>query len=255
MNLAGNRLYVFDRNARVQVFDENDTYVESWGSEGKGRGEFNNTGGICISPEYPEGMVYVSDSHRVQAFGPDGSYCDNIVKFGNVVRCWGSAGKAVGQFEGTYGLCMNSAGSKLYIADFNNHRVQVLALPPETWSSMKQVEEEERTRKEEYDRIDRQFDDDFLATCELTYDEFLEINKRDFVKYADGSEFLSKESEGFAKANTAFLELLGAPLTDLDEVSHMNYMQMTHGRQGDGITETEFRWFTFQVLRCTVAKK
>ena len=63
-------LYVADSgNSRVQVFDPARKFVTTWGSLGKGTGEFSKISGIAVDSI---GNVYVVDSqnNRIQKFVP-----------------------------------------------------------------------------------------------------------------------------------------------------------------------------------------
>jgi len=72
---ANGDIYVTDgyRNARVHRFTRDGTLVTSWGSPGKGTGEFHLPHSIAFDPE---GRLYVADrsNKRVQIFTPDGEF-------------------------------------------------------------------------------------------------------------------------------------------------------------------------------------
>ncbi|MCB9464945.1 MAG: NHL repeat-containing protein [Candidatus Eisenbacteria bacterium] len=70
---SAGRLYVLDNgNSRVQVFSPDGTFLRSFGSEGKGPGEFNLPRQIAVNAK---GEVAVQDvgNQRVSIFGPDGT--------------------------------------------------------------------------------------------------------------------------------------------------------------------------------------
>src|SRR5215212_2063058 len=68
-------IYVTDgyRNARVHRFKADGRLVKSWGTPGKGEGEFHLPHSIAIDPK---GTLYVADrsNKRVQIFSPDGEF-------------------------------------------------------------------------------------------------------------------------------------------------------------------------------------
>jgi DNA-binding beta-propeller fold protein YncE len=68
-------IYVTDgyRNARVHRFKPDGQLVRSWGTPGKGEGEFHLPHSIAIDPN---GTLYVADrsNKRVQIFSPDGEF-------------------------------------------------------------------------------------------------------------------------------------------------------------------------------------
>jgi DNA-binding beta-propeller fold protein YncE/4-amino-4-deoxy-L-arabinose transferase-like glycosyltransferase len=69
---ARRELYVADtEHGRVAVLDESGKIVRSWGTRGRGPGEFLTVEDVSLGPD---GMVYVLDSGlaRVQVFTPDG---------------------------------------------------------------------------------------------------------------------------------------------------------------------------------------
>jgi hypothetical protein len=63
--------YPQPRNHYVQVFNENDELVGTWGSEGTGPGQFRWPSGIDVGLD---GIVYISDleNENVQRFSPEG---------------------------------------------------------------------------------------------------------------------------------------------------------------------------------------
>ena len=109
------KVYVSDTgNNRIQIFQTDGTFKESWGSLGSQNAQFNSPRGIAISNT---GYVYVADfnNNRIQKFNPDGSF----------VTAWGSLGSADGQFNGPYSIATDTNDSgAVYVTDSNNHRVQ-----------------------------------------------------------------------------------------------------------------------------------
>lgn len=91
-------------------------FIESFGEEGDGVGQFQNPHDIAIDSY---GSLYVADTynHRISVF--DGT--------GRFVRTWGSRGTDTGAFQYPKGLTVDPSGL-VYVADTNNHRVQVFDL-------------------------------------------------------------------------------------------------------------------------------
>ena len=88
-------------------------FVQAWGSDGTGTGEFKDPVGIAIGPS---GDVYVTDTgnNRIQRFRPDGAF----------VSAWGEAGDALGQLDRPMHAAFGSDGY-LYVAEYLNDRIQV----------------------------------------------------------------------------------------------------------------------------------
>ncbi len=86
--------------------------VQVWGSQGKGKGQFQDPRGIAVDEA---GNVYVADSgnHRIQVFDPGGQF----------ITQWGNEGDGPGQFKEPWGIAVDAKGN-VYVADTWNHRVQ-----------------------------------------------------------------------------------------------------------------------------------
>ena len=146
-------LYVVDRgNCRVQVFDGNNKFLFKFGSKGSNPGQFqcpryialdssdqvyvterSNNGGIvvfsddgqfikkinCNSPWTicltPDDHIITNDGHTLTVFSPTHQL---ITKFG-------TRGIQSGQFNGIYGIAVNSVGT-IFIAEWDNHRLQII---------------------------------------------------------------------------------------------------------------------------------
>ena len=103
-------VYVADwGNHRIAVFSQEGELVRTFGSEGRGKGEFKYPRGVTVSPD--DHHLYVSDTnnHQVQVFTLEGQY----------VREFGTA-----QLKSPFGLTVTSDGSVL-VADRDNNRVAV----------------------------------------------------------------------------------------------------------------------------------
>ena len=103
-------LFVTDfDNHRVQVFSLHGDFLRLWGAEGKGQGQFNDPVSITVSTE----EVSVADQSRIQVFSYAGEY----------LRSFGSEGNGQGQFDLVNGMALFR--QKLFLTDFNNHRIEV----------------------------------------------------------------------------------------------------------------------------------
>jgi DNA-binding beta-propeller fold protein YncE len=115
-------IYVADTgNHRIKIFNTDGTLAGSWGSNGKGPGQFagHHSGprGIAIDAR---DHVYVVDAGggRVQKFTAQGDF----------ITAWGEPGTAPGQFtaddlRGPQGIALDGAGN-VYVADTAAGRIQ-----------------------------------------------------------------------------------------------------------------------------------
>jgi RHS repeat-associated protein len=117
LTLSGGYIYVVDdENNRVQKFTTGGTYEGQFGSVGSGNGQFESPSGIATEPT--TGDLYVADTSnfRIQVFTSKGTFIESI----------GSFGSGNGQFSKPVGMTFTPAAG-LYVADFNNNRVQKFA--------------------------------------------------------------------------------------------------------------------------------
>jgi type IV pilus assembly protein PilY1 len=100
------------RYHRVRKFNSSGALVTTWGSYGRGNGQFRIPNGLVIDSN---DNVYVSDSGncRIQKFDSDGKF---ILKFG-------SCGSYDGRFNWPAGMGVDTSGN-IYVGDFNNRRIQ-----------------------------------------------------------------------------------------------------------------------------------
>ena len=101
------RLWVADAgNSRFAIFTPDGTFVEYWGSKGKGDGQFNLTyasgnpnGSIAFEPD---GSFFVLDAanRRVQHFDKDRKFLNS----------WGGFGTGPGQYNDAIGIAIDSQG-------------------------------------------------------------------------------------------------------------------------------------------------
>ena len=89
------------------------TFLNTWGTEGNGVGQFQNPGDIALYAS--NGWVYVVDSGnlRVQKFD----------LLGNFLLNWGIQGTGNGQFLQPGNIEVGASGL-VYVADMETHRVQ-----------------------------------------------------------------------------------------------------------------------------------
>jgi len=88
-------------------------FLNEWGQEGTGNGQFNTPWDIAIGPG---GHVYVVEylGHRIQKFDRAGAY----------VAKWGSQGPEAGQFKTPGGIAVDTSG-RVYVGDQDNDRIQI----------------------------------------------------------------------------------------------------------------------------------
>ncbi len=151
-NSNGKEVYISDRyNYRVQVFDENGTFLRKFGVQGSGDGQINEANGVGVGPD---GMVYVSskNNQKIQVFTKDGNFSRSFstngypwqIDFyqnklavsmadhhrievfdlnGTSLGYFGQNGNAPGQLNYPTDIAFDSSG-KLHVSEYNNHRVQ-----------------------------------------------------------------------------------------------------------------------------------
>ena len=149
---VGKEIYIADRyNYRVQVFDENGTFLRKFGVQGSGDGQINEANGVGVGPD---GMVYVSskNNQKIQVFTKDGNFSRSFstsghpwqIDFyqntlavsmadhhrievfdlnGTSLGYFGQNGNAPGQLNYPTDIAFDSSG-KLHVSEYNNHRVQ-----------------------------------------------------------------------------------------------------------------------------------
>ena len=156
VTLHNNQVYVCDRdNHRIQVFDLDLNFIQSIGSHGKGRGEFDrpldvkfDTDGYMYVADLSNARVQVLDrsGHFIRVFGEEGKgklpsalhivdkyvyvsdYGGNCIVVyetsGQFVTSFGRWGQKEGEFRSPY--CITScADGFIHVCDWANERVQI----------------------------------------------------------------------------------------------------------------------------------
>ena len=163
-------IYIADTgNNRIIHVSMDGTFINEWGSEGSGPGQFNQPWDVAADLE---GSIYVTDTwnHRVQKFtssgefittwgvygqaetpeafwGPRGITIDQlgnvliadtgnkrIVIFssdGNFINAFGSAGFQLGEFDEPVGIASSPIDNLLFVADTWNQRIQSFEYVPD----------------------------------------------------------------------------------------------------------------------------
>ena len=157
VNDSDQMLYVADTdNNRIQVFELTDgdncpsgtdeiindqvCFVKDFGSSGNDEGEFDKPEGLAYDDDNDLLYVADTDNNRIQVFEiVSGSTCpsgtDKIVNGVCFVEEFGSSGSGDGQFSSPAGISLDLENGKLYVADTDNHRIQILSVPSGTSSS------------------------------------------------------------------------------------------------------------------------
>ena len=108
---ASDNIFVVDReNKRIQVFDENLTYVREFSNDGW------NPWDIAISRRGDDGFGYIADhaGERVHTIS---------LEDGTILATWGTPGRGPGEFDWVHGMAVDSEGA-VYAADTYGQRVQ-----------------------------------------------------------------------------------------------------------------------------------
>ena len=144
-------LYVADtRNDRIQMYELTDgsncpsgtdeivndevCFIDNFGSSGDDDGRFDEPAGLAFDED--DKLLYVADTenNRIQVFEiVSGNTCpsgtNEIIDGVCFVEEYGSSGTGNGDFNSPSGLALDTSNDLLYVADTDNNRVQILALP------------------------------------------------------------------------------------------------------------------------------
>ena len=99
----------------VSVFSASGERLRSFGTRGSGQGQFESPRGVATDAE---GNILVADSknNSIQKFTVEGRFLAAV----------GTEGSRHLQFSFVSGIAFNPRNGKIYVTDFNNHRVQIL---------------------------------------------------------------------------------------------------------------------------------
>ena len=121
---ASDNIFVVDReNKRIQVFDEDLTYLREFSNDGW------NPWDIAISRIGDDGFGYIADhaGERVHKIS---------LEDGTILATWGGPGRGPGEFDWVHGMAVDSEGA-VYAADTYGQRVQKFvpsrAMPSQYW--------------------------------------------------------------------------------------------------------------------------
>ena len=108
------RVIVTDGSAHVWMFTPDGNMLQHFGWEGQNPGDLYRPRGVAINNK---NQIIVSEggNHRISVFTSSGSF----------VKCLGTLGDGLGQFNGPAGVSAFQNGSKLVITDEENCRLQV----------------------------------------------------------------------------------------------------------------------------------
>lgn len=109
----GNVYVVENGNDRVQYFTPTGSLVGMWGKHGENPGEFDEPNGADISNS---GIVFVANTYN---------HCvDYFTTTGSFLGIFGGFGNNPGQFAMPYDVAVSPSGTRVYVTDFLNARVQ-----------------------------------------------------------------------------------------------------------------------------------
>ena len=109
-------IIVAEKNSHcITILNKEGKKVKSFGTKGTKEGQFTYPRGVAISHD---GCILVTDNHRLQ----------KLTFEGDCVKSVGSSEKGNGplQFNTPKGIIVHPTTGQIFIADSNNHRIQVL---------------------------------------------------------------------------------------------------------------------------------
>ncbi|MBI4583465.1 MAG: hypothetical protein HY717_05535 [Planctomycetes bacterium] len=109
-------------NHRIQRFSLEGRFLQAWGSEGEGPGQFRYPYAVAVEPGPRRRLVVVEwQNNRLQCFDQEGIY----------LAAWGRPGRGPGELATPWDVALAPDG-RAFVADFGNHRIQVVRLA-EVW--------------------------------------------------------------------------------------------------------------------------
>lgn len=114
---SAGRIYVPDTgNHRIQVFNPDGGFYQSFGSYGTGNAQFDCPAGIAISPVNGDIVVVDKCNQRIQVFTGNWAYKATLGETD-------VTGADNSHFDNPWGVAVDASGA-IYVADVNNRRVQ-----------------------------------------------------------------------------------------------------------------------------------
>jgi len=111
-DMANNRLQL------LGIVGNTITYLSMYGASGTLDGQFNTPQSVAFSADGSRIVVADSYNHRVQFLGISGDVITHQVSYGVY-------GSADGQFASVLGVALSGDGTRLYVADADNSRIQL----------------------------------------------------------------------------------------------------------------------------------
>jgi DNA-binding beta-propeller fold protein YncE len=102
--------------ATVYALPSSESYIflNTWGSQGTGNGQFVNPTGIAINPANNNLYVVDSGNNRIEEFYSNGTF----------ITQWGSIGAGDGQFNRPTGIAVDNNTGNVFVVDSGNNRIQ-----------------------------------------------------------------------------------------------------------------------------------
>ena len=115
VNKRGEIIVVENTANCVSIFSRAGERIRSFGSKGRGIGQFNRPRGVAVDDD---GHILVTDSEndRIQKFTEDGNFITSV----------GSKGEHQLQFNTPTGIAIHPINKHIYVTESLNHRVQIL---------------------------------------------------------------------------------------------------------------------------------
>jgi DNA-binding beta-propeller fold protein YncE len=149
LDTGSNLLYVADSgNDRIQIIDvegncsgntklgdngdDDVCFVDEFGGSGTGDGKFDLPSGLALDTSTDYLYVADTDNNRVQIIDVEGN-CSGNTKLGDngdddvcFVDKFGTSGSGSGKFKSPAGLALHTDSDMLFIADTDNHKIQII---------------------------------------------------------------------------------------------------------------------------------